>query len=70
MAQKLAGSERIPLSPQTLHHRLREAGLLASVDASRQMVQVRRTYVGRLAPQVLHLKADVIARRRDELKIG
>ena len=38
--------ERVPVSQQTLHHRLRESGLLASVDSSRQMVQVRRTIEG------------------------
>ena len=44
------------VSQQTLHQRLRERGLLASVDRGRQMVQVRRTLEGR-PRQVLHLKA-------------
>ena len=51
------GSERFPLSEQTLRHRLREHGLLASIDAGRQMLQVRRILEG--SPrQVLHLNAD------------
>jgi hypothetical protein len=55
VAQELAGSERL-VGEQTLRHRLRERGLLASVDAGRQMVQVRRTLEGH-PRQVLHLKA-------------
>ena len=56
IAQDLAGNERLTLSQQTLHHRLQERGLLASVDHGRQIVQVRRTLEG--SPrQVLHLKA-------------
>ena len=42
VAQEVAGSERL-VGQQTLRHQLRERGLLASVDAGRQMVQVRRT---------------------------
>ena len=56
IAQALAGTERLALSQQTLHHRLRESGILASVDGGRQMVQVRRTIEG-CPRQVLHLKA-------------
>jgi hypothetical protein len=60
IAQSVAGIERLTLSQQTLHHRLRESGLLASVDRGRQMVQVRRTLEG--SPrQVLHLKATELA---------
>jgi hypothetical protein len=36
VAQALAGSERLPVSQQTLHHRLRESGLLVSLDKSRK----------------------------------
>jgi len=55
-AQELAGAERLPVGEQTLRHRLRERGLLASVDVGRKMVLVRRTLEG--SPrQVLHLKA-------------
>ena len=50
------GADRIPISEQTLRHRMREHGLLASVDAGRQMVLVRRT-LGGCARQVLHLRA-------------
>ena len=50
------GSDRLPVSEQTLRHRMREHGLLASIDAGRQMVLVRRT-LGGCTRQVLHLKA-------------
>jgi hypothetical protein len=56
VAQKMAGAEGIPVSEQTLRHRLRERGLLASIDTGRQMVLVRRTLDGGYR-QVLHLKA-------------
>jgi hypothetical protein len=56
IAQDLAGNERLTLSQQTLHHRLRESGLLASIDHGRQMVQVRRTLEG-FPRQVLHHEA-------------
>jgi hypothetical protein len=55
-AQALAGSERIPVSEQALRHRLRQCGLLASLDPGRGMLQVRRTLAGR-PRQVLHLRA-------------
>jgi hypothetical protein len=53
VAQKTAGAEG--------RHRLREHALLASVDAGRQMLLVRRTLEGR-ARQVLHLKIHQLAR--------
>jgi len=60
VAQALAGIERLRVSQQSLHQRLRESGLLANVDHGRQMVQVRRTLEG--SPrQVLHLKAGDLA---------
>jgi len=53
VAQALAGAERVPVSEQSLRRSLRERGLLASIDAGRQMVLVRRTLEG--SPrQVLH----------------
>jgi hypothetical protein len=61
-AQQSAGSERLPISEQTLRHRLREHGLLASTDAGRQMVLVRRTLEG-CARQVLHLKVGNLVRK-------
>ena len=61
VAQEMAGAKRIPVSEQTLRQRLRQLGLLASIDAGRGMVQVRRTLEGH-PRQVLHLKAkDLIA---------
>jgi hypothetical protein len=60
MAQELAGSERLKVSEQSLRQRLRENGLLASIDAGRGMVQVRRTLEGR-PKQVLHVRSrDVV----------
>jgi len=60
VAQTVAGTERLSVSEQTLRQRLREQGLPASVDAGRQMLQVRRTLGGR-PRQVLHLRtSDVL----------
>ena len=56
VAQSLAGAERLPVSEQTLRHRLRECGLLASTDVGRQMLMVRRTLEG-CPRQVLHFRA-------------
>jgi hypothetical protein len=56
VAQQMAGAERLPVSAQTLRHRLRQNSLLASVDAGRQMLLVRRTLEG-VPKQVLHIKA-------------
>jgi hypothetical protein len=56
VAQQLAGAHQLPITAQTLRHRLREHGLLASIDAGRQMLLVRRTLEG-AAKQVLHLRA-------------
>lgn len=56
LAQQMAGPERLPVTARTLRHRLRECGLLAGVDAGRQMLLVRRTLEG-IPRQVLHLRA-------------
>ena len=45
IAQQAARGERLPVSAQTLRHRLHEHGLLASIDAGRQKL-VRRTLEG------------------------
>ena len=55
VTQGASGAEHLTLSQQTLHSKLRERGLLVSVDRGRQMVQVRRTLDGHLR-QVLHLR--------------
>jgi hypothetical protein len=60
VAQQMAGSEPLPVSEQTLRHRLREHGVLASIDGGRQMLLVRRTLEG-YPRQVLHLKAGELA---------
>ena len=44
------------MSEQTLRHRLRQKGLLASLDEGRGMLLVRRT-LERHPRQVVHLKA-------------
>jgi len=56
IAQQVAGVERLPIGAQTLRHRLREQGLLASVDVGREMLLVRRTLEG-CPRQVLHLRS-------------
>ena len=56
IAQELAGAERMAVSEQTLRQRLRQRGLLASMDRGRGMIQVRRTLEG-IPRQVLHLNA-------------
>jgi len=62
-AQQMAGPERLPIGAQTLRHRLREQGLLTSVDVGREMLLVRRTLEG-TARQVLHLKTRIFSSRR------
>src|ERR1017187_5291199 len=60
VARTVAGTARLSVSEQTLRQRLREQGLLASIDAGRQMLQVRRTLGGQ-PRQVLHLRtSDVL----------
>ena len=60
VAQLAAGVERLPVSEQALRHRLRERGLLASIDVGRHRLWVRRSLEG-CPRQVLHLKAsDVV----------
>ena len=56
-AQQEAGLERLAVSEQTLRHRLHAHGLLASIDAGRQTLLVRKTLAG-YPRHALHLKAD------------
>ena len=56
VARQVAGTDRLTASEQTLRHRLRAHGLLASVDVARQTLLVRRTLAG-CPRHVLHLKA-------------
>jgi hypothetical protein len=56
VAQRVAGNERLTVSEQALRHRFHERRLLASIDAGRHMLLVRRTIEGR-PRQVLHIKA-------------
>ena len=60
-AQQAAGTQQLVVNEQTLRRRLRERGLLASIDAGRQTLLVRKTLGG--GPRhVLHLKAcDLVA---------
>jgi hypothetical protein len=56
LAQQIAGLEGLPVSPQTLRRRLHEQGLLASVEACRRMLLIRKTLEG--TPRaVLHLRS-------------
>ena len=61
VARAMAGAERFEVSEQSVRHCLRERGFLASVDAGRQMVLVRRKLEGE-PKQVLHLKIDQLLR--------
>jgi len=56
VAHQMAGAHQLPVTAETIRHRLHQHGLLASVDAGRQMLLVRRTLEG-VARQVLHLRA-------------
>ena len=53
--------DSLPVSPRTLWRRLRDRGLLASWDSTRQRNAVRRTLEGTRDRDVLHLSADAIA---------
>ncbi len=65
MAQEVAGAERMSVSEQALRQRLRQSGLLASIDVGRGIVQVRRTLEKR-PRQVLHLRAsDLVESSKD-----
>lgn len=57
VAQQAAGVERLAVSEQALRHRLHARGLLASIDAGRQILLVRKTLAG-CPRHVLHMKAD------------
>jgi hypothetical protein len=59
VAQQVAGAARLPVGEQTLRHRMHQRGLLASIDAGRQMLPVRRTLEGGLR-QVLHLNSSAL----------
>ena len=61
VAQRLGqeGGEPLTVGSKTLHKRLHERGLLASVDDTRQKLTVRRTLQGSRR-DVLHFKATTI----------
>ncbi len=54
------GGEALLVSPQTLRKRLKDQHFLASVDASRETITVRRQHLGR-AYSVLHLKLSALS---------
>ena len=56
VAQQMAGAGHLAVSVHTLSRRLHQQGLLASVDAARGMLLVRRILEGG-SRKVLHLKA-------------
>ena len=58
--QQQEGGERRAMSEQTLRRRLGDRGLLASIDAGRGMLLVRKTLEGQLR-HVLHLKAGILS---------
>ena len=59
LVQELGGMSRLQLSEQALWRRLRETGMLASTDAARQMLRVRRILAG-VPRQVLHLRSNAL----------
>ena len=61
-AQEMARDQGdgLPVSPRTLHRRLKERGLLATWDEVRQRNTVRRTLEG-VKREVLHLRADALS---------
>ncbi|MFB3778734.1 MAG: bifunctional DNA primase/polymerase [Bryobacteraceae bacterium] len=70
MAQEMgrATGEPLPIGPTTLNKRLKEKGLLATVDLTRGTLTVRRRILGSSIP-VLHLLSDALStrsRHRDE----
>jgi hypothetical protein len=52
--------DRLPLTPQTLRRRLKEAGALASSETKRRMLTVRRTLEGQRR-EVLHLRKETVS---------
>jgi hypothetical protein len=72
-AQRLAGEQgdSLTVSASTLRRRLNEHGLLASTDAAREVLTIRRTLEGRRR-EVIHLQAASLLRREpdqpDQLK--
>lgn len=50
----------IPLNDTTLWKRLHDAGMLASVEESRETLKVRRTIEGKSGVPVLHLKIETL----------
>ena len=61
VAREIAGTEHLPLGEQALRQRLRERGLLVSIDVAAQMVLVRRTLEG-IPRKVLHLNSSELRR--------
>jgi hypothetical protein len=68
-AQDLAREQgdSLPIGARTLWKRLRERGLLASWDATRQRNTVRRRLGGQERGEVLHMRADVLYTQRPSL---
>jgi hypothetical protein len=59
-AQEMARhSERIPIAEKTLHKRLSDSNLLASIDEARGKLTIRRQLEGKRR-NVLHIKTDVL----------
>ena len=65
LAQQMAGNHRLPISEQTLRHRLHQHGLLASIDTGRKMLMVRRTLED-IPRQVMHLKSGEVVGFEDK----
>jgi hypothetical protein len=70
-AQEMAGAqgESLTISAQTLRRRLKERGLLASTDAKRETLTVRRVLNG-ASRNVLHLSSSLCCAKPDKPDIG
>jgi hypothetical protein len=65
-AQAMAGGEALTVGTRTLWKRMKEQGLLASVDEARQQNQVR-VWLGGVRRLVVHLKAETLMSQRPAL---
>jgi len=52
--------DRLALTPQTLRKRLKERGVLVSIDAGRQVLTVRRILEGQRR-EVLHVSSRILS---------
>jgi hypothetical protein len=66
VAQLMGGTEAVTLGTRTLWKRMKEQGLLATVDEARQRNEVR-VWLGGVRRLVVHLKAETLMRQKPAL---